>query len=74
MTSLPLPLLDYKRYGRQMILDGFGLAGQLFEALLALAYSLKFEQVKSDLAKVLLSLSGLVGLVVQYFSTLQQLV
>jgi len=74
MTSLPLPLLDYKRYGRQMILDGFGLAGQLFEALLALAYSLKFEQVKSNLAKVLLSLSGLVGLVVQYFSTLQQLV
>jgi len=74
MTSLPLPLLDYKRYGRQMILDGFGLAGQLFEALLALTYSLKFEQVKSNLAKVLLSLSGLVGLVVQYFSTLQQLV
>jgi len=74
MTSLPLPLLDYKRYGRQMILDGFGLAGQLFEALLALAYSLKFEQVKSNLAKVLLSLSGLVGLVAQYFSTLQQLV
>ncbi|KAG5653797.1 hypothetical protein H0H81_010467 [Sphagnurus paluster] len=24
-----LPLLDYQRYGRQMILDGFGLSGQL---------------------------------------------
>jgi len=71
MTSLPLPLPDYQRYGRQMTLDGFGLAGQLLEALLALAY---FEQVKSNLAKVLLSLSGLVGLVAQYFSTLQQLV
>lgn len=23
----PLPLEDYKRYGRQMILDGFGLQG-----------------------------------------------
>jgi len=37
MTSLPLPLLDYQRYGRQMILDGFGLPGQLFEAVPALA-------------------------------------
>lgn len=27
MDSLPMPLLDYKRYGRQMILDGFGLDG-----------------------------------------------
>lgn len=27
MTALPLALLDYKRYGRQMILDGFGLEG-----------------------------------------------
>ncbi|KAI3604569.1 molybdenum cofactor synthesis 3 [Moniliophthora roreri] len=25
----PLPLADYRRYGRQMILDGFGLEGQL---------------------------------------------
>ncbi|KAG7089652.1 hypothetical protein E1B28_011314 [Marasmius oreades] len=25
----PLPLEDYRRYGRQMILDGFGLPGQL---------------------------------------------
>ncbi|KAF9452326.1 hypothetical protein P691DRAFT_772321 [Macrolepiota fuliginosa MF-IS2] len=25
----PLPLLDYQRYGRQMILDGFGLSGQV---------------------------------------------
>ncbi|KAF5341982.1 hypothetical protein D9611_001680 [Ephemerocybe angulata] len=25
----PLPLEDYKRYGRQMILDGFGLQGQV---------------------------------------------
>ncbi|KAK7051069.1 hypothetical protein VNI00_005181 [Paramarasmius palmivorus] len=25
----PLPLQDYRRYGRQMILDGFGLKGQL---------------------------------------------
>jgi len=74
MTSLPLPLLDYQRYGRQMVLDGFGLAGQSFEALLALAYSYKFEQVKSSLAKALLSLSGLVGSVAQYSSTLQQLV
>ncbi|KAJ2920752.1 hypothetical protein H1R20_g16342, partial [Candolleomyces eurysporus] len=29
MTELPLPLEDYKRYGRQMILDGFGLQGQI---------------------------------------------
>ncbi|KAG8937047.1 Urmylation protein [Tulasnella sp. 418] len=28
-AELPLPLQDYRRYGRQMILDGFGLAGQL---------------------------------------------
>ncbi|KAL0954710.1 hypothetical protein HGRIS_003664 [Hohenbuehelia grisea] len=28
-SSLPLPLDDYRRYGRQMILDGFGLPGQL---------------------------------------------
>ncbi|KAJ8072579.1 hypothetical protein PM082_016138 [Marasmius tenuissimus] len=27
--SNPLPLDDYRRYGRQMILDGFGLGGQL---------------------------------------------
>ena len=27
MTALPLALSDYKRYGRQMILDGFGLEG-----------------------------------------------
>lgn len=27
MTALPLSLSDYKRYGRQMILDGFGLEG-----------------------------------------------
>ncbi|KAL0579993.1 hypothetical protein V5O48_001996 [Marasmius crinis-equi] len=27
--SNPLPLEDYRRYGRQMILDGFGLPGQL---------------------------------------------
>lgn len=27
MNDLPLPLEDYKRYGRQMILDGFGLNG-----------------------------------------------
>jgi molybdopterin/thiamine biosynthesis adenylyltransferase len=25
-----LPLDDYKRYGRQMILDGFGLSGKKF--------------------------------------------
>lgn len=25
-----LPLEDYKRYGRQMILDGFGLPGEYF--------------------------------------------
>jgi hypothetical protein len=25
----PLPLQDYQRYGRQMILDGFGLSGRL---------------------------------------------
>ncbi|KAJ3572552.1 hypothetical protein NP233_g3000 [Leucocoprinus birnbaumii] len=29
MALLPLPLLDYQRYGRQMILDGFGLSGQV---------------------------------------------
>ncbi|KXN84563.1 Adenylyltransferase and sulfurtransferase MOCS3 [Leucoagaricus sp. SymC.cos] len=28
-ATLPLPLLDYQRYGRQMILDGFGLSGQV---------------------------------------------
>ena len=27
MTALPLALSDYKRYGRQMILDGFGMEG-----------------------------------------------
>lgn len=27
--KLPLPLDDYRRYGRQMILDGFGLQGKL---------------------------------------------
>ncbi|TEB34439.1 hypothetical protein FA13DRAFT_1481490 [Coprinellus micaceus] len=27
--TYPLPLEDYKRYGRQMILDGFGLQGQV---------------------------------------------
>lgn len=27
MTALPLALSDYERYGRQMILDGFGLEG-----------------------------------------------
>lgn len=29
MSTPPLPLLDYQRYGRQMILNDFGLAGQL---------------------------------------------
>ncbi|TFK19696.1 molybdenum cofactor synthesis 3 [Coprinopsis marcescibilis] len=27
--STPIPIEDYKRYGRQMILDGFGLQGQV---------------------------------------------
>jgi hypothetical protein len=26
-TDLPMDLLEYRRYGRQMILDGFGLSG-----------------------------------------------
>ena len=37
MTALPLALLDYKRYGRQMILNGFGLEGMyplFFEGVL----------------------------------------
>lgn len=29
--ELPLSLDDYRRYGRQMILDGFGLSGELFK-------------------------------------------
>lgn len=29
--TYPLPLDDYKRYGRQMILDGFGLRGAFAE-------------------------------------------
>ncbi|KAG8842764.1 Urmylation protein, partial [Serendipita sp. 405] len=29
MEKLPLPLESYKRYGRQMIMDGFGLNAQL---------------------------------------------
>lgn len=30
MNSTLLPFFDYKRYGRQMILEGFGLTGPIF--------------------------------------------
>lgn len=29
---MALPLLDYQRYGRQMIIDGFGLPGMSYSA------------------------------------------
>lgn len=35
----PLPLGDYKRYGRQMILDGFGLQGAYGEVFQSPIYS-----------------------------------
>lgn len=30
ISQLPLPLNDYKRYGRQMVLDNFGLSGESY--------------------------------------------
>jgi len=32
-STLPLELDEYRRYGRQMILDGFGLQGDPFKSL-----------------------------------------
>jgi hypothetical protein len=29
LSDLPMDLLEYRRYGRQMILDGFGLSGMI---------------------------------------------
>lgn len=37
-SALPMPLEDYKRYGRQMILEDFGLPGAHHMAIISVSY------------------------------------
>jgi len=72
MTAYPLALSDYKRYGRQMILDGFGLEGMyppLLEGVLTPKWTslIRKAQLKLKSAKVVVIGAGGLGCpVLQY--------
>jgi adenylyltransferase and sulfurtransferase len=61
MGDYTIPLDDYKRYGRQMILEGFGLEGWCVLLLRRTKFDLILAQIKIRKAKVLVVGAGGLG-------------
>jgi adenylyltransferase/sulfurtransferase len=61
MSDYTMPLGDYKRYGRQMILEGFGLEGWCVLPLRKTQFDRIPAQIKIRKAKVLVVGAGGLG-------------
>jgi adenylyltransferase/sulfurtransferase len=62
VSQLPLALDDYKRYGRQMVLDNFGLSGESLRSRVTVPISLNpLAQLKLQSASVVVVGAGGLG-------------
>lgn len=60
VSQLPLALDDYKRYGRQMILDNFGLSGESLKVIVPILLN-PLAQLKLQSASVVVVGAGGLG-------------
>jgi adenylyltransferase and sulfurtransferase len=60
VSQLPLALDDYKRYGRQMVLDNFGLSGEFLRVAVSISLN-PLAQLKLQSASVVVVGAGGLG-------------